>query len=290
MVALSLYSMERFTTFTVYSDLVDQTHTVIDMLYKTEGSLKDMDRAERGYILTRDTAYLRYLNNAIDTVRPALRNLEVLLKDNDAAVKALTIIKSNVALRINYARQNVSYADSAQSASPSSYYFDGRKIMVETSRKLRDIHQYQNSLLAENYENEQLYQKLTTTTLQYLLFVFCFITLILFAIMIKELRGRMRFQEELKAKIIDLKRSHSELEEIAYAASHDLQEPLRKIQVFSNMMLYQKSTGLDEENKQTLERINYSANRMQLLISDLISLTNLTKTEEKIKKLTDYKH
>ena len=281
MVALSLYSMERFTTFTVYSDLVDQTHTVIDMLYKTEGSLKDMDRAERGYILTRDTAYLRYLNNAIDTVRPAVRNLEVLLKDNDAAVKALTIIKSNVALRINYARQNVSYADSAQSASPSSYYFDGRKIMVETSKKLRDIHQYQNSLLAENYENEQLYQKLTTTTLQYLLFVFCFITLILFAIMIKELRGRMRFQEELKAKIIDLKRSHSELEEIAYAASHDLQEPLRKIQVFSNMMLYQKSTGLDEENKQTLERINYSANRMQLLISDLISLTNLTKTEEK---------
>ena len=134
MVALSLYSMERFTTFTVYSDLVDQTHTVIDMLYKTEGSLKDMDRAERGYILTRDTAYLRYLNNAIDTVRPAVRNLEVLLKDNDAAVKALTIIKSNVALRINYARQNVSYADSAQSASPSSYYFYGRKIMVETSK------------------------------------------------------------------------------------------------------------------------------------------------------------
>lgn len=163
---------------------------------------------------------------------------------------------------------------------PSSYYFDGRKVMLDISHHLRDIHKSQNELLAANFKNQEFYQKLTTTTLKYLLFVFCFVTLILFAIMIKELRGRMKFQEELKSKIIDLRRSHSELEEIAYAASHDLQEPLRKIQVFSNMMLYQKKGGIDKENEYTLERINHSANRMQLLISDLISLTNLTKTEE----------
>jgi len=88
------------------------------------------------------------------------------------------------------------------------------------------------------------------------------------------------FQEELQAKVIDLKRSHSELQEIAYAASHDLQEPLRKIQVFSNMLLYQKSGDTGEDSKLTLQRISNSANRMQLLITDLMSLTNLTKTDE----------
>ncbi|MFI4963517.1 MAG: ATP-binding protein [Legionellales bacterium] len=106
------------------------------------------------------------------------------------------------------------------------------------------------------------------------------ITLILFSIMIKELRGRIRFQEELQAKVIDLKRSHNELQEIAYAASHDLREPLRKIQVFSNMLLYQKTGSMDDESKTTLERISSLAGRMQLLITDLLSLTNLTKTDE----------
>lgn len=280
MVALSLYSMERFTTFTTYSDLVDQTHAVINELYKTEGCMKDLDRTERGYILTRDTIYTRYLNNAIDSVQPYIKHLETLLSNNKPAMAALTIIKADIALRVNYARQNIEYADSVKMVTPSSYYFDGRKVMLDISHHLRDIHKSQNELLAANFKNQEFYQKLTTTTLKYLLFVFCFVTLILFAIMIKELRGRMKFQEELKSKIIDLRRSHSELEEIAYAASHDLQEPLRKIQVFSNMMLYQKKGGIDKENEYTLERINHSANRMQLLISDLISLTNLTKTEE----------
>ena len=67
----------------------------------------------------------------------------------------------------------------------------------------------------------------------------------------------MRYQQELQAKVIDLKRSHSELKEIAYAASHDLQEPLRKIQVFSNMISYiqkNRQSGCDDYDV-TLNRI-----------------------------------
>jgi CHASE3 domain sensor protein len=103
MVALSLYSMERFTTFTTYSDLVDQTHAVINELYKTEGCMKDLDRTERGYILTRDTIYTRYLNNAIDSVQPYIKHLETLLSNNKPAMAALTIIKADIALRVIYA-------------------------------------------------------------------------------------------------------------------------------------------------------------------------------------------
>jgi light-regulated signal transduction histidine kinase (bacteriophytochrome) len=85
---------------------------------------------------------------------------------------------------------------------------------------------------------------------------------------------------------VDLKRSHVELEEIAYAASHDLQEPLRKIQVFSNMLLVQQHDDIGAGNRESLKRINTLANRMQLLISDLFSLTSLTKIDE-VKKSVD---
>ena len=158
--------------------------------------------------------------------------------------------------------------------------------MHACNRLLKKIHGLENKRREERQNSEHLYETLTTNTLSYLLVIFCVVTLVLFALMIKELRGRIKFQEQLQAKIVDLKRSHVELEEIAYAASHDLQEPLRKIQVFSNMLLVQQHDDIGAGNRESLKRINTLANRMQLLISDLFSLTSLTKIDE-VKKSVD---
>ena len=280
MIALSLFSMERFTTFSTYSNLVDHTNFVIAKLYRTELSLKDIDRAERGYMLTKDTMYLRFFNNAVDSVYKLVGDIGQATIDNSRQQNSLSLLKSSIAIRIAAARKNITYVDSSSSVAPSKYYFDSRQVQLDCSRLLKKIHSVESTLLLERSEQEEFYQQLTNRTLTYLLVIFCLITLILFVIMIKELRGRMLSQEELQAKVIDLRRSHSELEEIAYAASHDLQEPLRKIQVFSNMLLYQKASQMDADCKTTLERISGSAGRMQLLITDLMSLTNLTKTDE----------
>jgi signal transduction histidine kinase len=280
MIALSLFSMERFTTLTNYSDLVDHTNVVISRLYSAEVSLRDIDRGERGYMITRDTMYLRFFNNAIDSIYLSIASIGHLTTDNATQQNNVALLKSSAAIRIAAARENIAYVDTTHSQALSKYYYDSRQLMLECSRLLKTIHGVETKLLQERSKQEEFYQQLTTRTLEYLLVVFCVITLILFSIMIKELRGRMRFQEELQAKVIDLRRSHNELQEIAYAASHDLQEPLRKIQVFSNMLLYQKGSSMDAESKTTLERISNSASRMQLLIADLMSLTNLTKIDE----------
>lgn len=72
--------------------------------------------------------------------------------------------------------------------------------------------------------------------------------------------------------------SNEELSQYAYVASHDLQEPLRKIQVYSDMLIKQKSTS--EENKPVVTKIVQSAERMTLLIKDLLNFSRLTKAEE----------
>jgi signal transduction histidine kinase len=278
MVVLSLFSLARFEMYTDYTNQVEQTNQVITALYRTEVNLKDLDRAERGYTVTRDTSHANFLNATIDSLRPALAALEALTKGNDRQSRNMAMLKSNIALRITYARQNMEYIDTAQSMEPSPYFFEGRKVMRDAAAIIRVMHENQKIALDERFKNQKDYQQLTSHSLRYILVIFCILTLLLFVLLTQALRGRLRFQKELQARITELDRSHGELGEIAYAASHDLQEPLRKIQVFSNMLSRQPRTEGDTRDK--LERINTAAEQLQELIAALMSLTTLNKESE----------
>ncbi len=87
-------------------------------------------------------------------------------------------------------------------------------------------------------------------------------------------------QQDLKKNIAALEQSNKELEEYAYAASHDLQEPLRKIRIFTGFLQDTESNKLDEKGKLQLAKILQSAERMTLLITDLLSFSSLQQKEE----------
>lgn len=89
----------------------------------------------------------------------------------------------------------------------------------------------------------------------------------------KELRTTMNEMSALNEK---LKRSNRELEEFAYIASHDLQEPLRKIQAFGNLLAEEYENKLNDEGKLYLEKIQNAASRMRRLIDDLLSYSRVT--------------
>lgn len=81
--------------------------------------------------------------------------------------------------------------------------------------------------------------------------------------------------QELKTVNEQLLKTNRELEQFAYVASHDLQEPLRKIQVFSDLM----GKNIKESEPQIinyLERINKASGRMSLLINDLLAYSRIT--------------
>lgn len=75
---------------------------------------------------------------------------------------------------------------------------------------------------------------------------------------------------------LELARSNSELQQFASIASHDLQEPLRKIQTFGNRLKNKYAEALTEQGLDYLERMQNAAERMQILIDDLLSLSRVT--------------
>ncbi|HTJ14775.1 MAG TPA: ATP-binding protein [Dinghuibacter sp.] len=75
---------------------------------------------------------------------------------------------------------------------------------------------------------------------------------------------------------LSLQQRNHELEQFAYVTSHDLQEPLRKIRIFVDMLLRQEeSVAVDAEKLQSLGRIRSSADRMAQLIKDLLTYSRL---------------
>lgn len=82
--------------------------------------------------------------------------------------------------------------------------------------------------------------------------------------------------KDLQKLNFELERSNDELEQYAYVASHDLQEPLRKIQTFANLIKIRHGNSLEEDAKHSLEKILSSANRMTKLINDLLKLSRLS--------------
>ncbi|MDJ1482518.1 PAS domain-containing protein [Cytophagaceae bacterium YF14B1] len=92
---------------------------------------------------------------------------------------------------------------------------------------------------------------------------------------ILEERVQQRTQELLIANQ-DLQRSNDSLQQFAYVASHDLQEPLRKIQTFSSLLQQQYADKLEESGLDLLERMSSAGERMSKLVSDLLAYSQVS--------------
>lgn len=89
-----------------------------------------------------------------------------------------------------------------------------------------------------------------------------------------------RAEEKLKTYMVKLEWSNRELQDFAFVASHDLQEPLRKIQAFGDQLKTKYIDSLGDEGCDYLERMQSAAKRMQALIQDLLNYSRVTTKAE----------
>lgn len=93
---------------------------------------------------------------------------------------------------------------------------------------------------------------------------------------LQDITARKHAEEQLKVFNEKLQQSNRELQDFAYVASHDLQEPLRKVQAFSDRLNTKYAAELEGDGLDYLERMRSAANRMQMLIQDLLTFSRVS--------------
>lgn len=87
------------------------------------------------------------------------------------------------------------------------------------------------------------------------------------------------YERQLEKKLFELERSNRDLEEFAYVASHDLQEPLRKISTFSERLRLKFDGELGEDGNTYITRMLNAAANMRMLIENLLDFSRITSKE-----------
>jgi signal transduction histidine kinase len=98
-----------------------------------------------------------------------------------------------------------------------------------------------------------------------------------------EIKERKSSEEKIKLlnrqlleNIASLEQANKELDRFAFMASHDLQEPLRKIRMFSDRLALKYNDFMDEDGKTNIHRIHKAAERMQNLITDILTFSKIS--------------
>ncbi len=100
-----------------------------------------------------------------------------------------------------------------------------------------------------------------------------------------DITEKKRLELRLQEKTIRLEDSNKKLEEFTHVVSHDLKEPLRTIEAFSQFILEDYKEKIDTEGKEYLNRITKASARMKNLIDDLLKLSRIGTKQEPLEKV-----
>ncbi|HYG04122.1 MAG TPA: ATP-binding protein [Chryseosolibacter sp.] len=263
--ALSLYAFQRFNAYVEYGQAVDRNHYIISELNALRIQLTEGENNQRAFIIFNDSSFYHKYEEYVNELTRTFARIHHLLGNDSQQRKRLHALNISIKSQLDYLRSGmiVGY--------PVTDYKYERAYMDKSLSIINDIENSERFILQTQLDIRHQYE---ATTPQNFSLVFIF-TLIIFCLsfffLVQQYRRRINYQEKLEKNILELNQANSEWEQIAYIASHDLQEPLRKIRTFVDLVNKKHSAHLDVDGQSLMKRIDAASARAQSLMTDIVN-------------------
>lgn len=265
------------------------TYQVICELKDCLNSLLDVETGNRGYALTLKKEFLEPLEWGVNNVHNHLDQLHTMMHEpgDEAAFRKLEKLAAE---KILFSRKVVELANSGrENGAKLVAEGHGKQIMDSFRQAANDVATEKQHLLdlkiAELAFTQQLVYSsigvLSVLAVTILLWVFKISTRALEDEKIRvrelntEIEQRKRTEKALKEATTRLVSSNTDLQQFAYVASHDLQEPLRAVSGFVQLLAAKNKDKFDEESLVWINHAVEGSQRMRTLINDLLSYARI---------------
>jgi signal transduction histidine kinase len=276
LIALSLYAFQRFNTYIKHAEAVDRDHRVLNRLNELRIQLGALTTYQRNHILFNDSSYLEDFENKQEEIRKTFGDLYAIIRDDPEQRRRMNELNFNIRSQLDYLRSGI------LAGYPPTDHKTEKKHIDRCLQVTLEMEMAEKARLDEQVATRQFYEETTPQNFR-IVFVFTLgIFITSFALLVQQYRHRIKYQQQLEKNIIELNQANSEWEQIAYVASHDLQEPVRKIRTFTDLLLNKYAGKIDEEAVSLVQKIDSSSQRAQSLILDIVNYNMAVYSREKI--------
>ncbi len=289
--AIGIIAFKSSNSLRDSSALVSQTFEVLQDIEEIFSLVKDIESAGRGYGLTGNTEILQQFNEAKTMLAAALQSFQQRTADNPVLQKKIASLQLLIDEKIELHQFTIKLRNEKglQAVAEQVGSLTGKNIMDNIRVQVDKIKTEKSALLKVRLDaeientNSSRMVIITFVILQFGLLIFIYYVLSrdiserkrAETVLKEKVEELQRAEEKIKKTLEELARSNIELEQFAYVASHDLQEPLRAVAGYVQLIERKYSDRLNAEALEYIKNSVAGAERMKILINDLLAFSRV---------------